>query len=819
MKKTFTLLTLFLAMSVQLFAVSGITVAFNRNGTTAGDVTMSVSDMNGAGIEGASASMTSSHAFKPTASAITQAIVCPNVNANTNPQITLTFTISGVPAGFSFDKIGLDIHALNGANNYQENNDNVTRQWNVAVRQGATADALSSYGSLDNIDIAAGIGSSGAVHKVWEVSNSTVNCDGSVVIELTITKGSTNLGCFFGLSQIQLISNSTDPNPNPEPEPEPEPEPTPDDSNAKIYNIVWKNTGVNYITEGNDGYMTIAAYDVTKYQFWKFIPTENENCYYIQNTATGNYMGSCNLVPSSASRVTTQSTPVEYYVAPTVATSGEIAGCYYFSSTDCSDYNSENNGPRALNKDGASDYIITWQAGTSRVGSYWRLIETTDLYEVRPYDASDAIGSITTSYYIESLNGMNVTLGENAVALQESDMFDTAQEWYFVGSNNANGWQIASVQSPATVIGDNGTAGEGTDAKWKVHASTETPGYFYFTKHDDDNTTLTIDGQSLFRFKKLRSQYARKMQIYNNPCGIAGNNYITEATIQGDGIIETLEYNASAKPSRWHVVYAHDKAIVAKNKAFDIDLTLWADAAADMTVIAFFDWDCNGDFETKEQFTVNGKNCTASVSVPEWAGDKQCRMRIRLNSNGLDLAEDDVEGFVYDFMIQASEAQEKCTVTVSANSWERGIVVLSQEGNSYDYGTQLTATATAIGNGTFICWREGSIVVSTDAEYTFTADHNVALTAYFSPNTDEDSWTGINEVAQAGDVQINQQGNTINATSSSEIRGMEIYNIDASLVAKSSANKIEVGNLSAGIYIVRVVTTSGSKNIKFYLSK
>ena len=309
------------------------------------------------------------------------------------------------------------------------------------------------------------------------------------------------------------------------------------------------------------------------------------------------------------------------------------------------------------------------------------------------------------------------------------------------------------------------------------------------------------------------------MQIYNNPCGVTGTNYITEATIEGDGIIETFKYTANAKPDRWHVVYAHDKAVVAKEKPFDLAVTLSANAATDMTAKVFFDWDCNGVFETEETLVINGNSCTASIVAPEWAVDKQSRMRIRLNSNGLDLAEDDVEGFVYDFMIQASEAQEKCTVTVSGNSWERGTVVLSKEADSYDYGTQLTATATAIGNGTFICWREGSIVVSTDAVYNFTVDHNIALTAYFSPNTDEDSWVGIDVVEGAIEVSLQQSGNTIVATSSSEIRGISLYNIDASLVAKSNASKIDVANLSAGVYIARIFTASGSKNIKFYLSK
>ena len=100
-------------------------------------------------------------------------------------------------------------------------------------------------------------------------------------------------------------------------------------------------------------------------------------------------------------------------------------------------------------------------------------------------------------------------------------------------------------------------------------------------------------------------------------------------------------------------------------------------------------------------------------------------MRVRVNSNGIDLAEDEVNGFIYDFHIKAVEPQEGRTVTVSKNSWERGTVKLSSVAESYELGTTLTATATACGTATFVCWREEGVVVSTDAEYTFTVDHNI----------------------------------------------------------------------------------------------
>lgn len=821
MKKFYFTLLAILALGFQSsVAAEKIGLTFNRAGTDAASVTISVVDKNGAPIEGASATIESSHEFKPNGgNAINESIICPNINANTSPTIELTVSISGLPEEFTFNTIGLDVHALNGGSNYQENSDGVTRQWNINIEQGASADALTQFGSLDDIDIAAGVGQSGSVHKVWPIeSESAVKPGNTIVVKLTITKGTTNGGCFFGLSAIEFTTADDSSEPDPEPEPEPEPTPEPDDSEGKVYYIQWKNTGTNYITEGADGYMTVEGNDVTKAQFWMFIPTDKENCFYIKNTATGNYIGSCNKTPSSASRITTTSTPTEYYVAKTAATSGEIAGCYYFSSTDCASYDKENAGPRALNKDGASNYVITWQAGTSRVGSYWKLVETEDLYEIRPFDASAAIGSIGTSYNIEGANGKNVTLGEATLSMNDADIFDNNQEWYFVGTNNSTGWTIASAAMPATVIGiadGKVTAAEGLDTRWKVQVSKERDGYFFFTSGTD---TLKIDGESLFRFNRLRSLYARNKQIYNNPCGHAGNNYFTEFTLGGEDVLGNIIYKSTTKPSTWHIVYAHDKGEVAIGKSFEISATLKSNAAADLTANCYFDWNGDGIFETTEPLTISGNKCSATTRVPEWAAEKQSRMRVRINSNGLDLAEDDVVGFVYDFHIRASKAQSTRTVTLGVNDKTRGTATLSTVAESYEYGTELTAAATTIGNATFVCWREEGVIVSTDASYTFTVDRNVSLKAYFSPNTDESS-LGIAATPTNEDITIEQNENSIVAHSSAEVLSIAIYTPDATLALKSKGNTASTSNLKEGVYIVIVNTLKGYKNCKLYISK
>lgn len=803
-----TILTLLVMAAQPLLAVSGIGLRFNRTGTEASSVTVTVVDENGTAINGATATVAASHSFKATSNAVTGAILCPDINANTNPTIDLTFSINGVPSGFTFDKIGLDIHALNSGSNYQEPNDGVTRQWNIAT---TVNDA--QFGSLDNIDIAAGVGSSGNVHKVWDITGATVNTDGTVTVKLRITKGTTNSGCFFGLSEVQLSTDGEEPTP----EPEPEPEPTPD-GDYKVYYISWKNTGANYVTEESDHRMTVQSRDNAKPQFWMFIPTENENCYYIKNTATGRYMGSCNLTPSSASKIYTSTTPVEYYVKQTTATSGEIANCYYFSSTDCTDYSSESAGPRALNKDGASDYVITWQAGTSRVGSYWKLIETEDLYEVRPFDGSEAIGKIGASYNVEAINGKNLTISEGAPALATPDAFDENQEWYFVGTGNATGWQIASASEPAIVVGitdGNITIGEGLTTRWKVNASKEKDGYFYFTSGE---TTLEIEGESLFRFTRLRSAYARKLQIYNNPCGTVGTNYVTKFELRGEAALSNIIYEAQSKPAKWHVVYANDRGEVAQGGTFNLGVTLSSNAASDLVVAAHFDWNGDGVFETEVPVAVSGTAGTAEVTVPDWATMEQTRMRLRVNSNGLDLAEDEVQGFIYDFHIKVVEPQDARTVTVGVNSWERGEAELSEVAGSYAYGTTLTAKATAYGNGAFVCWKEEGIVVSTSAEYTFTVDHNVKLVAYFAPNTNEESYpTGIADVEDADNITIKQQGNSIVATSN--VASLELYTVNAALVARADGNTIATNGLAEGLYIVRATAESGYRNVKVYIKK
>ncbi|MDE7143418.1 MAG: hypothetical protein K2N76_01310, partial [Muribaculaceae bacterium] len=175
-------------------SAQSLTLSFNRTGTDASSVTVSAS-----GIDGVTAQLNScSPAFRPTAGSITSSILCPNANANTSPTITFDLTVSGLPDGYSFTNIGYDIHALNGANGYQEHNDNQVRQWNVNTKIDNQ-----DFHTFSNIDIAAGVNPGGDRHKVWNATvESAVSVSSTMNLTITVTKGTTNGGCFFGLSSI-----------------------------------------------------------------------------------------------------------------------------------------------------------------------------------------------------------------------------------------------------------------------------------------------------------------------------------------------------------------------------------------------------------------------------------------------------------------------------------------------------------------------------------------------------------------------------------------------------------------------------------------
>lgn len=146
---------------------------------------------------------TGADAIKVVKENVTSSIICPDKNANTDPEFEFILTYRGLPANATYDNVALDIHALNNSGIYQQSDDGPVRQWNVVVKNGSDV----KLGELTNIDIAKGVNPDGDRHKVWDVAlttPATADAVGNLTVKIIVSKGTTNAGCFFGLSSVAL---------------------------------------------------------------------------------------------------------------------------------------------------------------------------------------------------------------------------------------------------------------------------------------------------------------------------------------------------------------------------------------------------------------------------------------------------------------------------------------------------------------------------------------------------------------------------------------------------------------------------------------
>ena len=91
------------------------------------------------------------------------------------------------------------------------------------------------------------------------------------------------------------------------------------------------------------------------------------------------------------------------------------------------------------------------------------------------------------------------------------------------------------------------------------------------------------------------------------------------------------------------------------------------------------------------------------------------------------------------------------------------------------------------------------------------------LVAYFAPNTDESSYpTGIQENV-AEEVTITVTDNSIVATG--DVRSIELFTVNAALIANTKGNTMSTAAVPEGLYIVRATTACAYKNVKVYIKK
>ncbi|MGM9633019.1 MAG: RICIN domain-containing protein [Alloprevotella sp.] len=815
-------LRLFLALCALWLALpgmragNGLVLTFNHDGT---NIAVNVADSAGQALDGVTATATCSEAIKAVSGSVTSSIVCPNANGSTSPTINLTVTVSGLTAPVVYNTIGLDIHALNASGAYQSNSDGKARQFNVAIATGATDDATTTFATLSDIDIASGVGTTGAVHKVWDAASTSLNtAEGSLVIKLTITKGTNNQGCFFGLSSISLTNQSASGEGG---EGEGSGEETPDFPDpAAYYHIKWFGNTALYITEETDGSLDVQTADVTRRQYWQFEPSATAGLYHIKNAVTGHYIGSCNKTPSSTSRIAISVQGVPYYIE--CAASGTVAGYYRLTSSDCANYADVTQSPVGLNKDGASSNIIAWNAGVSNTGSYWQISETPFNFELQPFSYSNAVGTPQFIYTLKNRAGKALTQAADGSLSFETPQMRDEQTWYFVGqTGSGTGFLLVNAAShqPLAVTGE-------TDTRWTVFSGEGTTYYFRpFATRTESGTSLTVAGDSLFNIVAARSAYARAAQIYNMPCGSVGSLYVKRAVISGTDIVKGMTYplptlsgsnitaTEASTPSSAYTIYTKDKASVVAGNDFTLSLKLSQAPAEGDTVYAHFDWDGDGVFETLQVLNATQQS-DHTISVPADAKVGKTRARLRLTSLGNEDPEGEVYGQILDFVLQVEAPQSVTTsLSVESNDPERGTATIVSQSD-----TEATVQATPLGNATFVCWRSGNVVVSTSAEYTLALSGKTTLTAVFSPNTTAIVGIGnaaTSETSQAVDIQGHER--LIIVHGGSPKGQIAVYDTAGALKASATGCSLSVRHLPRGTYVVKYASAECGKACKISL--
>ena len=189
-----------LALPMAGQTTDAVRLSFNRTGTTAADVTVNVTDAAGTAIDGASATLAVSHDLKATGSLVTEAILCPNINATANEDIVFTVTVSGLPDDFSFNAVEATTWALNASGNGQDAGQ--VRQWNLSMKQGADEASLADFATLTDYDL----NNTRPSLPVFE--GTTTTTEGTLCLRLTASKGTDNPGCFIGLESLRLYTDN-----------------------------------------------------------------------------------------------------------------------------------------------------------------------------------------------------------------------------------------------------------------------------------------------------------------------------------------------------------------------------------------------------------------------------------------------------------------------------------------------------------------------------------------------------------------------------------------------------------------------------------
>lgn len=310
---------------------------------------------------------------------------------------------------------------------------------------------------------------------------------------------------------------------------------------------------------------------------------------------------------------------------------------------------------------------------------------------------ADGVGTFPEkgkTYLIHRFNNENSYIYENGASLFASPKTNTQKQyWQFIPTEKENRYYIQNVtskkyiQSTCTAESNQIKVGANPvelEVKINTTEGAAPKGYYYICSTDQTidtskDGTLGLNYQEStgkvvayhIRYNRgnsywdivesnydyeapapiERSEYSKRLGVYILPCGEQGDAYLKSLTVSGEktAVLHPMNYTSAAKPSGYYAMVRKDSIGVVPGTTFVLNYEA-ANLGKDYTVTAYFDWNHDGIFETAHSF-MNEANGQAEISVPADAALGKGRMRVRINDNGMDEADEDVHGQTYDFQL------------------------------------------------------------------------------------------------------------------------------------------------------------------------
>lgn len=287
--------------------------------------------------------------------------------------------------------------------------------------------------------------------------------------------------------------------------------------------------------------------------------------------------------------------------------------------------------------------------------------------------------------------------------------------------------------------------------KRNLHASLT----FMFLYLFCNNATAQLKPYEQIGSKILQNHQSASNPVYQVPCGSSNPVcYLNMAFATGLSVVQPLSYFITESPASYYINYSLQPFVCERGKSMKVVLSANKTGATttEAYAYAFADWNRDGIFETNiGKYTIPGLNTEGisgvniPVDIPASASLGKTRLRIYLTNKVLTTVNstDQVSGgYIYDFVCFINEntgANNGVAVHVSSANvnWGSAIIQTSSptSNNRYASGSAVTVRAVKASQVKFTGWSNGTQIVSTQEEYTFTATEPTYLVALFEKTT------------------------------------------------------------------------------------